>query len=182
MLVSKFYFLLWIDWLIRVTISTLLLSFIFSSIVTLFLYIYRGTQSLNSEVYEALIAIFEFWFTLFLSLALLISLIRSLKGVFNRCRGGYRLLLYSCEKELDEIESIGLGDLRKVWRKWLMLLVWFVAVEMVIGVVLNKLIGTEESLFNWFSIYLLYGFIAVAGYFSFIVLTSRCKQVKIKRC
>ena len=93
-----------------------------------------------------------------------------------------RLLTCTKIQESSYIESVGYGDIVRVWRKWLMLIIWMVGVEMIIAVVLNKLFTSDSAVFDWFNIYLLYAFVLVSGYISFILLTSRCKLVKVKKC
>ena len=148
----------------------------------------QGMKPLESEIIRALIAIFKFWFALSWSFALLIILFRSLKYIFNICVGEYRFELLTCpvEEKKDEsrevIADIGYGDLLKVWRKWFMLLIWMVAAQMIVALIVMKLFSSYENIFDWFNIYLLYLFILIAGYFSFIVLSMKCKKVRISKC
>ena len=87
------------------------------------------------------------------------------------------------KKEKSEtIDVVGYGDIKAVWRKWLMLMIWLVGAQMIIALVFTKLFTSYEAIFDWFSIYVLYAFILLAGYISFILLSSRCRLVAIKRC
>jgi len=115
---------------------------------------------------------------------LLLALFSTLKSVFNNCHNGFKLELLHCPKENEKeaIEFIGYGDLVKVWRKWLMLLIWITAVEMTLALVYTHLILSFESLFDWFNIYVLYIFILIAGYFGLMILSVRCKKVRLSRC
>lgn len=176
--------MLWFYWSLRLTLSTLLSTSFISLGITLFLYFFQGFQELNSDVYRALFEIFQFWFPLVWSLMLLLFLFRTLKYIFNSCYNGYKLTLLSCPKEAksETIEVIGYGDLLKVWRKWLMLLIWLVAGLMVVAVVFTQFFTAYESVFDWFSIYILYLFILLSAYLSFIILSSRCKRVRIVKC
>ena len=63
-----------------------------------------------------------------------------------------------------------------------MLLIWIVAVEMIITLSLEYLFSSQSTLFSWFNIYVLYGFILLAGYVSFMVITMKCKRVRLKKC
>lgn len=137
--------------------------------------------SLSSEVLDALLEIAKFWFPITWSLSLLLALFRSIKYIFNTCSGGYELKLYGCH-ENQSLEHIGYGDLVSVWRKWFMLIVWMSAAQMVLALAFTYALSDFEGVFEWFDIYWLFGFILLSGYFSFILLTNRCKRVKIKQC
>jgi len=180
----SFYFFLWFFWLVRVVLCTLFIAALISGVATLVIYIRQGILPLNDEVLSALYDIWHFWFVISLNIALLIALFRSVKYLFNRCYGGYMLKLKVCQKEANKafIKTIGYGDLVKVWRKWFMLLIWLVAAEIVFAVALSYLLSSSVSLFDWFSIYMLYFFIAVAAYFSFVFLSARCKALKVVKC
>ena len=181
---SRFYLLLWLKWAWRLTLSTSLFAALFTLIITAFIYVKQGLVPLSGEVYGALFDISIFWFAIVWNIALLLALFRGLRDVFNSCNSGFVLELYSCknEKKSELIEVVGYGDLVKVWRKWFMLIIWLVGAQMIVTVVFSTLFSESESIFDWFNIYILYSFILVAGYFSFMILGSRCKQVKIKKC
>lgn len=181
---SKFYLLLWVEWATRLTLSSLFYGVLSALGVTLFIYAKEGFGALDAESLEALSYIFMFWLSLLYNIALLIALFRSIKYVFNSPKNSYVMRLYSCPKDgkREMLEEIGYGDLVKTWRKWFMLLIWLVGAQMVVAVTLNALLSLSESTLAWFNIYVLYGFILVAGYFSFMILGSRCKQVRIERC
>ena len=181
---SRFYFILWFKWAFVVTFSSLALATILSFVVTTIIYINHDMRTLNSEVFEALFSIFKFWFVLAWSVTILFAIFRSLKYVFNSCFGDYKMLLFSCENEQrsELVEVVGYGDLIKVWRRWIMLLIWLVGTFMILVTVFFELFGSFDSIFDWFNIYILYIFILIAGYFSFIILSSKCKKIRIKRC
>ncbi|WP_297443522.1 hypothetical protein [Sulfurimonas sp.] len=182
---SKFYLSLWLHWLFRLTLTSLFLAAMIAGVITVFIYINQGMQTLSLEIYHALFLIFKFWFVLSWSVTLLISLFLSLKYIFNRCLFNYQLKLLSCPQEGVEtsvLEDIGYGDLVKVWRKWLMLLIWIVGGEMILLLTLTTLFASYDSIFEWFNIYILYILIGIAGYFSFMVLSVRCKKVKVTKC
>ena len=94
------------------------------------------------------------------------------------------LKLKGCQKQSDSpyVAVVGYGDLLKVWRKWFMLLIWLVGSMMSIAFVVTYLFSSYETLFEWFSIYLLYFFIFIAGYLSFVFLPGRCKALKVVGC
>ena len=166
---NKFYFFLWMRWALHLSLNSISLAVVITLAITFLTYAKLGFVEINSEVYKALLDIFKFYFSIVFSISLLFILFRSIKYIFNRCIYGYELKLLSCDKK-DVIEVIGYGDLVKVWRKWFMLLIWLVAVCMIV------------TFFNFFNIYAIYISILISGYFSFIILISRCKKVKVIRC
>ncbi|MGB3962190.1 MAG: hypothetical protein WBK95_08150 [Sulfurimonas sp.] len=178
---SRFYLFLWLRWLIRVSLCSVFLASAFAAFITFFIYLSEGMPSFSSEVGIALFAIAKFWFALTWSLALLLVLFRSVKYLFNTCVAGYVLKLQSCQTQ-EFIEEIGYGDLVKVWRKWFMLLIWIVAAQMIIALAFTSIFNDFETIFVWFDIYWLFGFVLVAGYFALMVLANRCTRVKIKQC
>jgi len=141
-------------------------------------------QELSNEVLLALSQIFLFWFAIIWSFTLLVALFRSLKYIFNSCHKGYKLNLLSCpsEGESEVIKTIGYGDLVKVFRRWLMLIIWLVGAQMILAVAFTKIFTFDTAIFEWFNIYVLYAFVLVAGYFSFMLLGTRCKKVKVVKC
>lgn len=178
---SRFYLFLWLRWAVRLTLCSTSLAALSSFFLTAIIYVLRGLPELNMEITGALIDIFKFWFPVFFSFTILIALFRGLKYIFNSCINGFKLQLLTCDSD-EVIASIGYGDLVKVWRKWLMLLIWLVGSIMVLAIIYTNLFTSYNGLFEWFNIYWLYGFILIGGYFSFIIMSSRCKKVKIVSC
>ena len=178
----RFYLILWFKWAVRLSISTAIYGATFALGVVSFVYIKKGLPSLDIEVQEALLDIWIFWFLIVVNIALLLALFHSVKHIFNRCHNSYILELISCENSTTIVENIGYGDLVKVWRKWFMLLIWFSGVEMIIAVVFNVAFSDGESIFAWFNSYMLYFFILISGFFSFVVLGAKCKLVRLSRC
>lgn len=178
---SRFYLFLWLRWALRLTLCSLLLGVLLSFLMSASMYLLKGLPELTPEITGALFDIFKFWFPLFWSFTILIALFRGLKHIFNSCISGFELRLLTCDGK-ETIEKIGYGDLVKVWRKWLMLLIWLVGSIMILALVYTNLFTSYDGLFEWFNIYWLYGFILLGGYFSFIIMSSRCKKVKIVRC
>ena len=179
-----FYLALWLRWFFRITICSVVLASVLAVFVTAFIYINQGMQTLNNEVYIALFDVFKFWFSVLWNFTILIALFRSLKYIFNICYSGYKLTLQTCQDRStsEVIEFVGYGDLRKVWRKWLMLIIWLVGVQMILALVFTMFFTSFNAIFEWFNIYVLYTFVVVAGYFSFVLLSVRCKKVKVKKC
>ncbi len=178
---GRFYLFLWLCWALRVTLSSTALALFISLLITAFIYFKQGTPSLSLEVYQALGNIVKFWFPILWSITLLLSLFRSLKYIFNTCTAGYKLELLTCSLS-EKIEYIGYGDLLKVWRKWFMLIIWIVGVEMIFSLAFTYIFTNFKGVFEWFDIYWLFAFILSAGYFSFILLSNRCKRVKVVKC
>lgn len=178
---NKFYLLLWLRWAARVSLCSISFATVLSVFITFIIYINLGMPILSSEVLGALLEIVKFWFPITWSLTLLLALFRSIKYIFNTCTGGYALRLYGCD-ENQALEYIGYGDLVSVWRKWFMLIIWMSAVQMVLALVFTYALSDFDGVFAWFNIYWLFGFILFSGYFSFMLLTNRCKRVKIKQC
>ena len=178
---NKFYFFLWLRWAVRLSLCSIFLASILSFSITTYTYLSQGLPSLNSEVYLALKNVFIFWFPISWSLTLLIALFRALKHIFNTKIAGYELKLYSCDMK-EILEDIGYGDIVKVWRKWFMLMIWLVGSLMILSLVYTYIFTSLESVFSWFSIYWLFVFILVSGYFSFMIMSHRCKRVKIVKC
>ena len=176
-----FYFQLWFRWALRVSISSVVLSSSLSLLITIVLYFKQGAVDFNVEVLEALMQVFIFWFPLTWSISILVVLFRSLKYVFNRCHNGYELKLYEC-KQRNLIDIVGYGDLVKVWRRWFMLMIWLSGIQMVLVLGFMYLFSSYHSIFEWFNIYVLFVFVLISGYLSFILLGGRCKKVKVKKC
>jgi len=178
---SRFYVTLWLKWVLRVSLCSIVSAFILSFFIMLFTYLNQGVPTLNKDVLKALFDITMFWFAIVWSFTLLVALFRSLKYVFNSCSGEYKLQLLRCDTQ-EFIEVIGYGDLVKVWRKWFMLIIWLVGVEMVLSTAFSYLFLDADGVFSWFNIYWLYAFILTSGYFSFILLSNRCTRVKVVKC
>ena len=181
---SKFYLHLWLSWAVRLTLSSLALALLLSIGITFFLFAKQSFPTLNEEVLHALLSILKFWFAPLWGITLLYSLFRGIKYIFNVCKKGYKLELLSCPKEgnIEPIELVGYGDLVKVWRKWLMLIIWLVGAQMIVAMAVNYLLISSRFSLAWFNIYVLYSFILLAGYFSFMVLSVRCKRVRLVKC
>jgi len=178
---TKFYFLLWLRWAARVVTCSVLLAYFITIIITASIYFMGSMPSVDSQIFSALRDILDFWFPIVWSFTLLLALFRAIKYIFNTCINGYQLNLLTC-RDSEVIEIIGYGDLVKVWRRWIMLNIWLVGGEMIIAVIFTSFFTNFEGVFDWFSIYWLGGFILASGYISFILLGSRCKQVRVVKC
>lgn len=166
---SKFYFLLWFKWAVRLSFFSIFFASLVTFLITFYVYISMGSPKLEEENIFALSEIFKFWFVIAWSCTLLISMFRGIRYIFNDCIGGYVLRLLECDSD-DIIYVIGYGDLLKVWRKWFKLMIWLVAILMII------------TMFNFYNIYALFAFILISGYFSFIIMIAKCKKVEVVKC
>lgn len=178
---SKFYFFVWFYWAVRVFLSTLILACGFDVLITLGTYLYLDLPELNTQTNNALVKLLRFWFPITLSISFLIALFYSLKSVFNRCTEGYKFVLLTC-LDAQVIENVSYKDLIKVFRKWLMLIIWLVGAEVILSFVFMKIVSDFESIFEWFSIYTLLLYVFGAAYISFFALGIRCKRARIVRC
>ena len=180
----RFYLTLWGAWVLRVLFCTLVSALVMAFVITLVIYVKQGFVALDDKVLKALFEIGKFWFSITLNLALLFALFRSVKYLFNHCYAGYMLKLKTCTKEesLEFIESVGYGDLVKIWRKWFMTLIWLTGALMVLALVFTHLFTHYESLFSWFSVTTLYLFIALSGYFSIVLIVAKMKTIKVVKC
>lgn len=179
-----FYISLWFLWLVRMFFITVLIGIFLSAGVTFFIYAKEGFTPLDSDVMAALFDIFTFWFALLVNLALLVALFINMKHFFNRCYGGFALRLLSCPKSTEShvIEEIGHGDLRVLWRKYLLFIVYHTGAFVLVGTLIAYMAHGSASLFAWFDITLLYLFIGLAGLFSLFVLANFSKNVRIEKC
>ncbi len=178
---GKFFFLLWKNWTLRVSIESVLFGFFLAFLMSGYIYIKKGLVDVNQETMSALLDIFFFWFGVLWNVGLLIALFRSIKFVFNRCYNGYMLRLFTCKQD-DYIEPVGYGDLIKVWRRWFLILIWSVAFEILIGSIVMRFGFGKTELFSWLGSGVLFGFVLLGGYISFWVLSGWCKRVKVVVC
>lgn len=168
---KRFYLSIWLYWSFRVILCSVLSAALLSSLITAFIY-FKHAPTLEKEVLAALFAFFKFWFLVTLNITILFALFRSIKYIFNRCFAGYSFRLFGCSKEENYLEVVGYGDLVKFWRKWFMFLIWISAALMVLNLIL----------FDFYNVYVLYCVILISGYFSFILIGSRCKLARIMKC
>lgn len=175
-----FYFLLWFRWGIRLILCSVTLALLISFIITVVIYIKQGSPIFSPEVFIALFNIIKFWFPLAWSITLLVALFRSLKYLFNIDIKGYKLLLLNCS--LEVIEEIGYGDLVKVWRKWFMSMIWLVSIQMLLALSFTYFLKPSLNIFDWFNIYILFVFILFAGFIALVLLTGRCKRIRVIKC
>ncbi len=176
----KFYLFLWFKWVIRLTFCSLFLAAIFAFLITAFLYLKLEMPILSAENMVALFELFKFWFQISWNGALLIAMFRSVKYIFNNCNHGYQFQLLTCQAIV--MQEIGYGDLVKVWRRWLMLMIWLVGAQMIVALAYTLLFTNMTTVFEWFNIYWLFGFTVFSGYISFIFLPNRCKFVRLAKC
>jgi hypothetical protein len=175
----KSLFFIWLRWAIWVTLFSTLLAAHFAIAIALYMYISKGAVALTSEVLSALEAIGYFWFAILWSITLPLSTFFGMKQLFKWCYGGKKLQLFTCKKE--PIDSIGYEDVIKVWRKWLFLMIWGVAAQLVLITGVEYIVVGGE-LMQWFSVYYLYALVMSASLVTLFVLVNRCQLVKLKRC
>ncbi|MDY0116372.1 MAG: hypothetical protein RBR59_02220 [Sulfurimonadaceae bacterium] len=177
----KFYSLLWLRWAFWVTLLSISFAFILSFFGSFIIYLFQGMPTLEEEIIEALWSVFWFLSAPMWSFVLFIVLFIRLKFIFNTCTAKYQLRLLACDTK-EPLEVLGYGNIAKVWRKWFMGLIWLVVAITIVAIFIASFLFGQESLFDWFTIYWLYGFILMGGYFSFMLLGTRCKNVRIVRC
>lgn len=180
----KFYLYLWFFWVLRMFLVSITLSAFLSFFITSYFYLTEGLPALESEILTALFKIFTFWFLLLLNLTILIALFINTKYLFNNCINRLCLRLQGCKKE-DEgvfLQSMSAWDLVKVWRKLLLLIVWISAIFVLLSFFIFYFLSSEGSFFEWLSVYHLYGYILISGFFAFTLLGSRCKDVSLRLC
>ncbi len=173
-------FLIWLRWAVWVTLFSIVTAAVFSGGVTLYFYIAKGAVELNGDIMNALFDIGLFWFAIFWSITLPVSTFFGMKQLFKGCKNGYRLQLFSCNNEL--IELVRYENLPKVWRKWLFLMIWGIAIQLIVIVVFLYLVGTDEALMEWFNIYYLYAFVMFSSWVALSVIVKKCKLIEIERC
>lgn len=178
----RFYFSLWLAWFLYLLLLTLGTTFLLASLVTFYTYVSKGAVVLDAVVIDALYAVFIFWFLLLLNFVLPIALFVSVKKLFNRCVNGFSLKLYACTKQEEYIEPIGFGDLIKVWRKWLLLIVWGSGAFTLLSFVVNFFLSGFTASFTFFSVYYLYGCIALSSFFAIPFLVRYCTLVGLRKC
>ncbi|MEA1919258.1 MAG: hypothetical protein U9N52_05410 [Campylobacterota bacterium] len=179
----KFWFLLWFDWALWVSVSSLIFAAVIDFFVTGTLYVLKGMAELNSETLSALADIWLFWFGIIWSVTLLLSIFLSMKRFFNVCHDGWKLQLFTCAvKNAEVIDIVLLGDIVKVWRKWLMALIWAVATEILMVSVVRYILGFGIGFWEWFTMGWLYLFILLAAWVSLPLMAARCQRVTITSC
>ena len=177
----KFYFLIWIRWVVRLSICSVGLAMLLSFIITCGIYLFKADAILDATTLKALYDIWVFWSLVTWNFTLLIALYRSVRYLFNNCLNNYSFKLLDC-KGHDSIEVVGYGDLTRVTRRWMMSLIWLASSFVVVSLVFTKLFASYETLFEWFNIYWLYLFIVLSGYISFVIFNTISKKVRLSRC
>ncbi len=176
----RFWLSLWTYWAVWLTLFSVTAGLFLAAMITLSLYLLKGAPSLESEVVSALQDITLFWFGLTWSITLLIALFLVVKRLFYRCIDHRQLTLTECSGR-ESIQKVGLGDIIRLWRKWLMAIIWATAAQAIIVIVLRYLFGIPDLL-SWFSVYWLYLFVLIAGLITLPLMEARCKLVKVGRC
>lgn len=177
----KFYLFIWLRWAFWLTVLSVSMAIIFSIIGSFGIYLFQGMPALDKDVIDALWNVFWFLSSPMWSFVLFIVLFIRLKYIFNKCAANYQFKLMACDTK-EYVEVLGYGNIVQVWRKWFLGLIWLVISITTVAIFIATYVFNQDSLFDWFNIYLLYGFILIGGFFSFILLGSRCKNVRIVRC
>ena len=174
----KFWFYNWIYWALHLTLFSMMLSTLLSSLITLLHYL-SSSASLNSDTISALGNIFNFYFAFTWSFSFVLGLLLSVKKLFVRCFDGERFELLSCDAK-QIIEKISLFEQSKLFRKWMIAIIWSVAAQMVFISVLSYLFFNGS--FSWFNHYSLYVMVLISGAVVLPLLSSRCKMIRLKSC
>ena len=178
---TRFWAGLWLYWALWVSLISVLLGAAAAVSVTLMLYFLKGAVSLDSEVLGALLDIGAFWFAVTWSLALPLALLLVVKRLFYRCIDHWKLILLSCDGK-EQISDVGVADTLKLWRKWLFVIIWAVAVQTLLVAGVAYLLGLSEGLMGWFGVGWLYLFVLGAGAMTLPLMAVRCNMVKVLRC
>lgn len=179
-MMRKFWFLLWAYWATWLTLFSGGFGALLALLATGTTYLITGAAPLSDEIVVALLDLFRFWFGICWSVALLLGLLLVVKRLFYRCIDHYQLHFLQCPSQ-TEIRDLKVSDTVKLWRKWLMAIIWAVAAQVVIIVAIEYLIGSG-GLLEWFSIYSLYALVLIAGAITLPLMSLRCKMVRVKRC
>ena len=177
----NFWLRLWSYWALWITLFSVVSGLLIAIAVTVLIYFYKGSAGLNSDVLGALADVVRFWFAPAWSIGLVVGMLLSLKRLFYRCTGGQQLLLYSCDGS-ELIRPVHVEDTLKLWRKWLFVTVWIIALAVLAGAGIAYLSVGEESMMAWFSIYWLYLFFLLSALITLPMMAKRCKMVKVGAC
>ncbi len=177
----RFWFLLWLYWAAWLSFFSIGLGMFSALLITGGTYLNKGAVTLSAEVWSALGDLVWFWFALSWSVSLLIGLLLVVKRLFYRCIDHHQLVFVLCLSQ-EEIHDLRVEDTIRLWRKWLISIIWAVAAQVVIIIVIEYLTGWGEGVLSWFSIYWLYGFVLIAGAITLPMMDARCKMVKVKQC
>ena len=177
----RFWLTLWGRWALWLTLSSTLSALLISVTATSVIYFLKGAPALEDEVWAALTEIGRFVFLISWSVTLLGAFFFSVKRLFGHCIDGYTMVLLGCGGE-EEIAHPGAADTAKVWRKWLFVIIWGVAAQVIAVAALQSLLSPGEGMMAWFSAYWLYLFILLAALATLPLMGSRCSQVRVRRC
>ncbi len=178
-MMRKFWVRLWSYWALWVTLFSLGVAAILDLLLSVTLYVLKGMPTLNGAVLQALWDIGFFWFGILWSVTLLFGLLIVMKRLFGRCYNGWHMQLLTCNNA-EVIEHVLLADVIKPWRKWLMLLIWGVALQILMLVGIGYMLQT--LLQEWFNIYVLYVMVLISGFLSLPLLPNRCQRIQVVAC
>jgi hypothetical protein len=176
----KFWLLLWGYWAFWLTLFSAGFAAVTAMIATAVTYVITGSAQLSEEIWLALYDLFAFWFAIFWSLGLPLGLLLVVKRLFYRCVGGFQMHFLQCPSR-TEIRDLKVSDTFRLWRKWLLTLIWMVATQIIVIVAIRYFAGSD-SLMGWFNVFWLYSFLMISGMLTLPLMGARCKMVQVKRC
>jgi hypothetical protein len=176
---QKALFLHWLRWALWVTLFSVVVAALLSLGVTLYIYFAKGAVPLNAQVTAALLEIALFWFAIFWSVTLPIGTFFGMKQLFKHCSNTMRLRLFTCSKE--PVETPHYKDVLKIWRKWLFLMIWGVAVAFIVIIGVEYIMHSETFL-SWFNIYFLYLMLMFSSWVTLKILIKKCRLIEVRPC
>lgn len=176
----RFWLGLWLYWAVWLTLFSVGAGALLAAAVTLLSYFLKGAPALDLEILAALGEIAFFWFGLTWSLALLVALFLVIRRLFYRCIDHHQLTLQNCSGR-ESMNKAGTEHTLRLWRKWLMAIIWATAAQIIVVITVRYALGTEDLL-SWFSVYWLYLFVLISGLMTLPLMEARCKVVKVQKC
>ena len=171
------YVQLYLFWLMWVSLVSAFIAIFLSFFASLLVYISKGFQSLNKEVFQALFDIVSFAFPIAFSLSFILALLLVFKALFKHNFKDFNLELYDCSYKA--IDKPLLSDITQLWRKWLFFTLWAIMIFIVIIFGISKLLFGVLPLayLNGLTAYLL---VISLGGAVFVFGINRCKKVGFK--
>lgn len=171
---------LWLYWLWWMLLYSVAAAAVADGAAVGVIYLLKGAPQLDTSVYGALEAIARVAFVPLWCAALLWAHLMVTRRLFSCCLGGKRLILLTCKGD-ERIYPVGLGDVLPIWRRFLMLIVWTVALEAVLVVGIAALFG-GFSITTHLSAPMLGVMSAFGALAALLVMLRRCKRIRITQC
>ncbi|MBN2896974.1 MAG: hypothetical protein JXK05_13905 [Campylobacterales bacterium] len=171
---------LWLYWLWWVLLYSVAVAAATAAVLVGVIYVLKGAPALDADVYGALEAIARVVFVPLWCAALLWAHLMVTRRLFACCLGGRRLILLTCKGD-ERIYPVGLGDVLPVWRRFLMLIVWIVAVEVLLLVGVTSLWGGMSAT-ALLRPSVLGAMSALGAFAALLVLLGRCKCILVTQC